>query len=175
VSSRERWIVFPLLFLSLGVSLRDKLVPPSRSEVVELHADSVVCRRLAVVDEANRVVVALGDVDAKAEALLRQFPEATVVAVGADGRRYGVFMKLPGLPQWHSMGPDIPLPRRASPRFPRHRTSIRFSTRIDFTTEALPTAWFVSRRTQATPIEDSGRATRPAQAAARACGNTSSP
>jgi hypothetical protein len=118
VSSRERWIVFPLLFLSLGVSLRDKLVPPSRSEVVELHADSVVCRRLAVVDEANRVVVALGDVDAKAEALLRQFPEATVVAVGADGRRYGVFMKLPGLPQWHSMGPDIPMqfdPHRVAP------------------------------------------------------------
>jgi hypothetical protein len=108
VSSRERWIVFPLLFLSLGVSLRDKLVPPSRSEVVELHADSVVCRRLAVVDEANRVVVALGDVDAK----------ATVVAVGADGRRYGVFMKLPGLPQWHSMGPDIPMqfdPHRVAP------------------------------------------------------------
>ena len=109
MSSRERWIVFPLLFLSLGVSLRDKLVPPSRSQAVEVHAESVLCRRLAVVDEANRVVVQLGTVDAETESLLRQQRKATVMAVGSDGRRYGVFMKLPGLPRWHAMGPSVPV------------------------------------------------------------------
>ena len=109
MSSRERWIVFPLLFLALGVSLRDKLIPPNRSQAVEVHAESVVCRRLAVVDEANRLVVQLGTVDAETESLLRQFPSATAMVVGADGQRYGVFMKLPGIPRWHAMGPDFPM------------------------------------------------------------------
>jgi hypothetical protein len=30
MSLRERWIVYPLLFLTLGIALRDKVVPPSR-------------------------------------------------------------------------------------------------------------------------------------------------
>jgi hypothetical protein len=29
MTTRERWIVYPLLFLSLGVGLRDKMLPPS--------------------------------------------------------------------------------------------------------------------------------------------------
>jgi hypothetical protein len=131
LSSRERWIVFPLLFLSLGISLRDKLVPPSRSQAVEVHAESVVCRRLAVVDEANHVIVQLGAVDAEMESLLRQLPTATAVAVGSDGRRYGVFMKLPGLPHWHSMGPSFPIGLDDHDAAPPHTPDGPLPTHVD--------------------------------------------
>jgi hypothetical protein len=28
MTSRERWIVYPLLFLTLGIAMRDKVIPP---------------------------------------------------------------------------------------------------------------------------------------------------
>ena len=45
MSTRERWIVYPLVFLTLGIALRDKILP-SR----ELRARQIVCDRL----ECNR-------------------------------------------------------------------------------------------------------------------------
>ena len=42
MSERERWIVYPLLFLALGASLRDKLVDRTT-------AKSIVCEELTVV------------------------------------------------------------------------------------------------------------------------------
>jgi hypothetical protein len=45
MSERERWIVYPLLFLALGVSLREKLVPTL--------PESVYCKELVVVDERH--------------------------------------------------------------------------------------------------------------------------
>ncbi len=44
MSERERWIVYPLLFLALGTSLRDKLFNITTSK-------SIVCQELTVVDE----------------------------------------------------------------------------------------------------------------------------
>jgi hypothetical protein len=41
MSTRERWIVYPLLFLALGTAIKPKLVP----------AERVTCRNLEVVDE----------------------------------------------------------------------------------------------------------------------------
>ena len=41
MSTRERWIVYPLLFLALGTAIKPKLVP----------AERVSCRHLEVVDE----------------------------------------------------------------------------------------------------------------------------
>ena len=29
MSTRERWIVYPLLFMTLGIALRDKIMPPA--------------------------------------------------------------------------------------------------------------------------------------------------
>ncbi len=39
MSTRERWIVYPLLFLALGVALRDKLIPPDtlRAYALKVH------------------------------------------------------------------------------------------------------------------------------------------
>ena len=44
MSERERWIVYPLLFLALGAALRDKLFDRTTSK-------SIVCQELTVVDE----------------------------------------------------------------------------------------------------------------------------
>ena len=44
MSERERWIVYPLLFLALGAALRDKLVDRTTTK-------SIICQELIVVDE----------------------------------------------------------------------------------------------------------------------------
>jgi hypothetical protein len=44
MSERERWVVYPLLFLALGASLRDKLVDRTTSK-------SIACQELLIVDE----------------------------------------------------------------------------------------------------------------------------
>ena len=63
MSTRERWIVYPLLFMTLGIALRDKVIPPNHlgnlgMQVVagaittpqvqcnELRVGRVVCDRL---------------------------------------------------------------------------------------------------------------------------------
>jgi hypothetical protein len=44
MTERERWIVYPLLFLALGAALRDKFVDPTVRK-------SIVCQELTVVDD----------------------------------------------------------------------------------------------------------------------------
>jgi hypothetical protein len=44
MTERERWIVYPLLFLALGAALRDKLVDRTTTK-------SIVCQELSIVDE----------------------------------------------------------------------------------------------------------------------------
>jgi hypothetical protein len=48
MSIRERWIVYPLLLLALGVALRDKFIPPTRFSAAEIRtsqlwADQILC------------------------------------------------------------------------------------------------------------------------------------
>jgi hypothetical protein len=46
MTERERWIVYPLLFLALGAALRDKFVDPTVRR-------SIVCQELTVVDDES--------------------------------------------------------------------------------------------------------------------------
>ena len=46
MSERERWVVYPLLFLALGAALRDKLFDRTITK-------SIVCQELMVLDEAG--------------------------------------------------------------------------------------------------------------------------
>lgn len=46
MTERERWIVYPLLFLALGAALRDKLFDTTMSR-------RIVCQELVVVDEGK--------------------------------------------------------------------------------------------------------------------------
>jgi hypothetical protein len=55
MSDRERWIVYPLLFLSLGVSLHDKFLP---SKDVKTH------RLILFNDDAKEVLQIDGENDA---------------------------------------------------------------------------------------------------------------
>ena len=45
MSERERWVVYPLLFLALGAALRDKLVDRTITK-------SIVCQELSIVEES---------------------------------------------------------------------------------------------------------------------------
>jgi hypothetical protein len=58
MSDRERWIVYPLLFLTLGVALRNQFFPTRRFGAVdlragELSAQRIRCNQLVVNDKAN--------------------------------------------------------------------------------------------------------------------------
>ena len=84
MSDRERWIVYPLLFLALGVALRDKLtrtidgvvLVSGKSTAINLDrgyvrtrivdADLVRCGRIEVRDQTDKPLVILGGVDVPA-------------------------------------------------------------------------------------------------------------
>jgi hypothetical protein len=51
MTTRERWIVYPLLLLSLGIALRDKVVPPMHTTTFavtahKIEADTIRCNTL---------------------------------------------------------------------------------------------------------------------------------
>jgi hypothetical protein len=57
MTERERWIVYPLLFLALGASIRDKVLREVQTS--DLRADEIRCKSLVVLDKDNpRRVVA---------------------------------------------------------------------------------------------------------------------
>ena len=53
MTTRERWILYPLLFLTLGIAMRDKVIP-ARLKAWEITANSVSCGRLDVADHDPR-------------------------------------------------------------------------------------------------------------------------
>jgi hypothetical protein len=53
MSSRERWTVYPLLFLTLGIALKDKV-----TRVV--NTEQITCRRLFVTDPMGNTQVVIG-------------------------------------------------------------------------------------------------------------------
>jgi hypothetical protein len=65
MSDRERWVVYPLLFLALGASLRDKLFDRTSSRVI-------VCQDLQVngLSEINGALRVNGTVQAQEFGLL---------------------------------------------------------------------------------------------------------
>lgn len=115
MSSRERWIVYPLLFLTLGIAMRDKVVPPrlrarelmaqgevladtvrcNRLEVGQadcrrLVADQAQCRLVVVTDEGRKSAVRLGTVSEGGGRLEVFSPEGKVVlAAGTDPKTKG--------------------------------------------------------------------------------------
>src|ERR1051325_7588605 len=52
MSSRERWTVYPLLFLTLGITLKDKVTR-------EISTDRVNCKQLLVTDRLGHPQLAL--------------------------------------------------------------------------------------------------------------------
>jgi hypothetical protein len=95
VSQRERWILYPLLFLALGTSLRDKLIP-SNLQALTVDAAVVRCDRLEVVEREEgaldlrsrpRIIGEGGRLDFVTQ------DGRTVLLLGPDhsGKRFGLF------------------------------------------------------------------------------------
>jgi hypothetical protein len=61
MTSRERWTVYPLLFLALGLAVRAAVLSEERlaGVVGTLEADRVECRELIVRDAAGTVLLQL--------------------------------------------------------------------------------------------------------------------
>jgi hypothetical protein len=132
MSTRERWVVYPLLFLTLGIALRDKVVPRNTLRVREVVCERLVCNRsecrtLLVNGPKDRPVVIAGtDVNTRA-GTIETFTEngvpqvrllstdtggmvttighagKVILVMGHTGQNFGVFAQVPEL------GPPIPL------------------------------------------------------------------
>jgi hypothetical protein len=49
MTDRERWTVYPLIFLTLGIALKDKLV-----EAVDLQCRNLFCNAVVVIDQKGK-------------------------------------------------------------------------------------------------------------------------
>jgi hypothetical protein len=102
MSERERWIVYPLLFLALGAALRDKLIDQTMSK-------KIVCQELIVYGEGRdrREPVKLVEIGAapRASATQPQFGQIVVNgalradAISADSYEYQGFRFAPNVPR----------------------------------------------------------------------------
>src|SRR5262245_17219158 len=100
MTERERWIVYPLLFLALGAALRDKLFDLTTSK-------RIVCQELTVIDEQPiglrppRVLAKIGRADTNASTsppIVYLFVDGQLDVDGAVvARQYG-FRGLPYAP-----------------------------------------------------------------------------
>jgi hypothetical protein len=98
MSERERWIVYPLLFLALGAALRDKLFDRTTSK-------SIVCEELTVVDaqpvgKAPHIVARIGQADPHAGAASsgHLFVNGQVEVQGVVNARHYSYQGLPIVP-----------------------------------------------------------------------------
>lgn len=74
MTDRERWTVYPLLFLTLGVAMRDKIF--NIVEVDKVQCKSVLCNALVVTDQKGKQQVVVSSNQAG----------GIVQTVGNDGR-----------------------------------------------------------------------------------------
>ena len=62
MTSRERWTVYPLLFLAIGLALRAATIPPADLKVDSLEAGRVVCGEIVVTSDDGTKLVHIGRV-----------------------------------------------------------------------------------------------------------------
>jgi hypothetical protein len=65
MSSRERWTVYPLLFLAIGLAVRSAALPAVRFETLAagaVEADQLICREIMVTGTDGTVLVHIGRV-----------------------------------------------------------------------------------------------------------------
>jgi hypothetical protein len=89
MSTRERWTVYPLLFLAIGLALRAVAVPPERLEVDTLEAARVVCGEVVVTNDGTKLVHigrVKGAGGGRIEISDRDGNEAVAVGTGPEGR-----------------------------------------------------------------------------------------
>ena len=65
MSSRERWTVYPLLFLAIGLAVRAAALPAERFETLAagtVEAEQIICREIVVTGTDGTVLVHIGRV-----------------------------------------------------------------------------------------------------------------
>ncbi len=60
MNSRERWTVYPLLLLAIGLAVRGNVTMSYRMPAV--RADTVICKELAIVTDDDQILVHAGRV-----------------------------------------------------------------------------------------------------------------
>lgn len=95
MSQRERWVVYPLLFLTLGIALRDKVVPPS-VRALSVEAGLVRCGEIEIIDAQGKSFVRVGVVGKSGRLELETNDGRETLILGVDSRqRPGLYAKLP--------------------------------------------------------------------------------
>ena len=90
MSSRERWTVYPLLFLAIGLALRAVALPPERLDVDTIEAARVICGEIVVTSDDGTKLVHVGRVKGQGGGRIeisdRDGHEAVAVGTGPEGR-----------------------------------------------------------------------------------------
>jgi len=90
MSTRERWTVYPLLFLAIGLALRAVAVPPERLDVDTLEAARVFCGEIVVTNDEGTKLVHIGRVKGagggRIEISDRDGNESVALGTGPEGR-----------------------------------------------------------------------------------------
>jgi hypothetical protein len=88
MSTRERWIVYPLLFLALGTAIKPKLTPPETRgparPVTVLRVDRVECGALSVLGDDDKPRVVARAVEGGGQIHVADNQGRVVVAIRAD-------------------------------------------------------------------------------------------
>ena len=124
MSNRERWTVYPLIFLTLGIAFKDKLVKL-------VNVDLVACKRLVVTDQKGHAEVII--MSTPAGGFIRTDSPRGSVALGHSDNLAGLMfidpqgklvspsIVVPTGPQRRP--PSNPVPERAIARPPSKETS----------------------------------------------------
>lgn len=90
MSTRERWTVYPLLFLAIGLALRAVAVPPERLDVDTLEAARVFCGEIVVTNDEGTKLVHIGRVKGggggRIEISDHDGNESVALGTGPEGR-----------------------------------------------------------------------------------------
>jgi len=90
MSTRERWTVYPLLFLAIGLALRAVALPPERLELDTLEAARVFCGEIVVENDDGTKLIHIGRVKGagggRIEISDREGHEAVALGTGPEGR-----------------------------------------------------------------------------------------
>ncbi len=89
MSNRERWIIYPLLFMTLGITIRGRLfLPKARTpgvKVEQVDAVDIQCRSLTVTDADGATRLQIGVTSSNAGQLeIYKGSEEMVVLIGTD-------------------------------------------------------------------------------------------
>jgi len=105
MSDRERWIVYPLLFLALGASLRDKM--DGKIHIDKIDCSRIRCAELTVVGDDEKPQVALRSSKAGGTVSVIRADDKLDLVLGHEPQMSGLFAETPtnhGPARWSVLG-----------------------------------------------------------------------